>query len=191
MKKIVILILLIGLSSCRDRNVPVAQGNEQDTLELSEPLQVETNRIVTLLPEAREAVGEWLAYATAQNEIETMRTATGREIVENSEPLVQIMESLQSTMPPEFWESAVRARVNVLVTKAQLLHQRANKKYRNQEEIYASARDLIEEFDNFKIQLNELFLSTPADFEEELDREFEESFSRRDTILQEPVSMER
>lgn len=161
-------------TACEDRTSPEQMNPEQDSLELSRPVQVETNMVVHLLPEAQEAVMEWLAYATAQNEIQTMRNATGRDLVENSEPLVQIMESLQATIPPELQETAVRARVNVLVTKARLLHQRANKKYRSEDEIYEAATDLIREFDNFKIQLNEVFLSSPEDFELELDREFEE-----------------
>lgn len=174
MKKIFIIISLLIFTACRDRTVQDTGNNEQDSLELSRTLQVENDRVVTLLPEAEEAVNEWLAYATAQNEIRALRNATGHDIVETSEPMVQIMEGLQSTIPPELQENAVKARVNVLVTKARLLHQRANKKYRNEDDIYGAAGDLIEEFDNFKIQLNEVFLSTPEDFELELDQEFRE-----------------
>lgn len=176
MKKIFVIVSFLIITACQDRTVQDTGDDGQDTLELSRTLEVENDRVVTLLPEAQEAINEWLAYATAQNEIQELRNATGHDIVETSEPMVQIMEGLQSTIPPELQETAVRARVNVLVTKARLLHQRANKKYRNEEEIYGAASDLIEEFDNFKIQLNEVFLSTPEDFELELDREFEEGF---------------
>lgn len=174
MKIIFAIASLLIITSCQDSSVQDTGDDGQDTLELSRTLQVENDRVVTLLPEAEEAISEWLAYATAQNEIQTLRSATGRDIIETSEPMVQIMESLQSTLPPQLQETAVKARVHVLITKARLLHQRANKKYLSEDEIYGAASDLVEEFDNFKIQLNEVFLSTPEDFELELDREFEE-----------------
>ena len=151
----------------------------RDTVAFSEPIEVETNRTVTLLPEAQAAVSEWLAYATAQNEIEAMKGATGTEIVQSSEPLVQIMENLYTTLPDTLQVTAVLARTNVLQTKAQVLHQLANRKNKNASEVFKAANDVITEFNNFKLQLNELFLKTPEDFELELDREFEET---RDTL---------
>ena len=64
---------------------------QQDSLRLSEPLPLETNRTVTLIPEARDAVSEWLAYATAQHEVENLKSTTGKEIIQNSRPLFKIM----------------------------------------------------------------------------------------------------
>ena len=63
----------------------------------------------------------------------------------------------------------------MLYTKAGVLHQLANKKDESADEIYKAANELITEFDNFKIQLNELYLKAPEDFELELDRQYEES----------------
>lgn len=185
MKKTLFFLALIFCASCEENVQQDTVSGEQDSLQLSEPLTVETNRMVNLLPEAREAVSEWLAYATAQNEVQALRTATGEEIIQSSEPLRQIMENLYATLPAALNQPAVRARANVLLTKSVILHQASNKKNKDPEEIYQLANDLIFEFDNFKIQLNELYLKSPEDFDLDLDREFEES-RRGDTIQESP-----
>ena len=188
MKKILLLpILLVCLAACEEKNVQQNQTSTGDTIAFSQPIEVETNRTVTLLPNAQEAISEWLAYATAQNEVETLKGATGTEVIQSSEPLVQIMDNLYRTLPDTLKVTAVRARTNVLHTKAQILHQLANKKNKDASEVFRAANEVITEFDNFKLQLNELFLKTPEDFELELDREFEES---QDTIPRAPATQE-
>lgn len=161
--------------ACEENTEPQKMPEPQDSLELSQPMSLETNRTVTLMTNAREAVSEWLAYAMAQNEVENLKSRTGKEIILNAEPLLEIMENLNSSIPDTLQTKAVRARTNVLYTKAGILHQLSNKKDENADEIFKAANSLITEFDNFKIQLNELYLKAPEDFERELDRQFEES----------------
>ena len=174
MKKFLFFLVMTGFLSCDEK--PQAQVEvEQDTAKLSDTLEVQSNRQVSLLPEAQEKVGDWLAFATAYNQVEDMRSATGRDLVSNSQPIVQIMDALNSTLPDSLQQVPVRARTTVLVTKANVLHQVATKKDVKAQEVFNAANDIILEFDNFKLQLNELFLKTPADFEIELDRQFEES----------------
>lgn len=182
MKKYLFLPALLFCLACEENAQQQTEPVQQDSLELSEPLQVETNRRVTLMPEAQQAVSEWLAYATAQHEIENMKNTTGKEIIRNSEPLLQIMENLHTSIPDSLQVNAVQARTNVLLTKAGILHQLSNKKDKEAGEIFKAANDLVVEFDNFKLQLNELFLPSPEDFELELDREFEESRQRKDSL---------
>lgn len=175
MKKILLLFFFLSLISCEE-NKPVPQAeNVQSKTSFSDALEVETNRTVTLSPEARQVAGEWLAYATAQDEIKNLENKTGSEIMETSGNLMQIMESLRTTLPDTLRSPAVVARTNVLLTKAYVLHQLSNKKQKNPDEIFDVASDLVVEFDNFKLQLNEMFLKTPENFELELDREFEAS----------------
>lgn len=174
MKKFLLLFLVLLLISCKEEAPKPDTSNQESKVRFSEQLQVTTNRRVNLLPEAREEVSQWLAYATAQNEMESLKTSTGQDILDSSNSIMQIMESLQSSIPDTLQTPAVLSRSNVLVTKAKILHQLSNKKEKDAEEIFEVANDLIVEFDNFKLQLNELFLKTPTDFEQELDEEFEE-----------------
>jgi hypothetical protein len=174
MRKIFIILSLVFFFSCGEKQeAPVpAITSEKSFLD---PLEVNTTRVVNLSPQARELAGEWLAYATAQNEIQALKNSTGQEIVTSANNLVQIMDNLRSTIPDSLQSTAVEARTNVLYTKAQVLHQLSNKKQKNPDEIFDLAEDMVTEFENFKLQLNELFLKTPENFETELDREFEES----------------
>ena len=117
MKKFLLFLVLASFLSCDEK--PQAQAAvETETASLSDTLQVQTNRQVTLQPEAQEKVSDWLAYATAHNQVEDMRSATGRDLVSNSQPVVQIMEALSSSLPDSLQQVPVRARISVLVTKA-------------------------------------------------------------------------
>lgn len=181
MKKNCFIVLGILLSmSCADD--PQQESPSGSHSGFSESIQVDSRRSVHLTPEAQEEVSQWLAYATAQNEIEGMREATGIQIIGNSQPLVQIMESLESTIPDTLNVVPVQSRANVLLTKAKVLHQRSSKKDKEPQEIFEAANDLIVEFDNFKLQLNERFLKRPEDFELELDKEFEQSQEQQDSL---------
>lgn len=181
MKNLLLLLSILLLVSCKEEPPKPTGINPEAKARFSEELQVTTNRRVNLLPEAREEVSQWLAYATAQNEMESLRNSTGHEILDSSNSIMQIMESLKSSIPDTLQTPAVTSRTNVLVTKAKILHQLSNKKEKDAKEIFDVANDLIVEFDNFKLQLNELFLKTPVDFEEELDEEFEKSLEPENT----------
>ena len=174
MRKFLLLFTLISLFSCAEKQ-EAKVSEVQSERKFSDRLELNSTRTVNLLPEARQVAGEWLAYATAQNEIQNLENSTGMDIMDASNNLVQIMENLNTSIPDTLRSTAVEARTNVLYTKAQVLHQLSTKKQKNPDEIFDVAGDLVVEFDNFKLQLNELFLKTPENFETELDREFEES----------------
>lgn len=174
MKRISFFLLLVLVLGC-DEKKPVEKELVSDSMSLSDTLEVQTNRRVSLLPEAQEKVSSWLEYATAHNQVEDLKSSTGRDLVSNSQPVVQIMEALNNSLPDSLQEAPVLARTTVLVTKAKVLNQVATKKDITPSEVFEAANDIILEFDNFKLQLNELYLKTPADFELELDRQFEES----------------
>ena len=175
MKRFLTLASFLILLSCQEKEkkeiIPESNGKRS----FSEEIGFTSNRKVSLIPEARAEVNEWLAYATAQHEMENLASETGTEILTASKSIVQIMETLNNTIPDTLRSKPVLARANVLLTKAKVLHQLSNKKNKNADEVFQVAQDLITEFDNFKIQVNELFLKTPGDFELELDREFKES----------------
>lgn len=175
MRKILIVFLMFSLFACDENQQAPSTAPVQSSTSFSDRLEVSKAREVTLSSDARAIAADWLAYITAQNEIENLENKTGTEIMETSNNLVQIMENLKSSMPDTLRTIAVEARTNVLLTKAHVLHQYATKKQKVPDEIFAVANDLVVEFDNFKLQLNELFLKTPENFELELDREFQDS----------------
>jgi hypothetical protein len=175
MKKILFFITLVTLFACEEESKAPQREATPGKTAFSDELEISLDRRVNLIPEAREIVSTWLAYITAQDEVQRLDNRTGTEIMETSNNLMQIMSSLSSTLPDTLRSPAVEARTNVLLTKANVLHQLSNKKQKNPDEIFEVAEDIVIEFENFKLQLNELFLKTPENFEMELDDEFEES----------------
>lgn len=170
MKKIIWGFSIIILAGC-NQNAGDEQIQSQETIDttaLQQPLQV-PNEEVILLPEAREITGDWLAYLTAQSEINNFRNYTLNEVISNATPIAEIMQSLRQTVPAGFKTNAVQTRLSVLYTKAKVLERLSRSRNSKPEEIAQTAEELPVEFNNFKIQLNELFLKTLEDFELELD----------------------
>ena len=177
MKKLV-FISFIFLWSCGEKSSNKDISSTQlDSIALQQPIKT-TNQEVVLLPEAREQVIQWLSYIAAQNEIDQLKNYNLRQTIESSKPISQVMESLASSIPDSLNSNAVRARANVLATKAKVLDQLSHRRQLDADAITEVASEIPVEFNNFKIQLNELFLKTLEDFEEELD-EFK---AERDTI---------
>ena len=166
----ILLILFVGCNQNKSENSNESQDKE-NTIALNQKLDFSKEQ-VSLLPEAREITNEWLAYITAQSEIENLKNYTINDVIANATPITEIMQSLKVTVPARLKTNAVQARLGVLVTKAKILQQLAEKREVNAEEVARIAKELPLEFNNFKTQVNELFLKTLEEFEEELD-EFE------------------
>lgn len=182
MKKLLLFPLaLFLLIACKHENDTQASVITDSEISLADTLRISSPRQVDLLPEAREQVRDWLAYATATDVVENMEGLTGNDIVAASNNLVQIMENLRTTLPDTLQKPAVEARATVLLTKANVLYQVGNTARVNPERVFHLARDIVFEFDNFKLQVNEIFLKAPSDFEKELDKAFEDSL-QKDTL---------
>ncbi len=166
-----ISLLLIGCNQNKSTEPDTGQ-NMQDSLVFSQNLNL-PNTQVRLLPEAQALTSGWLAYITAESEIENFKKYSVKEVTANSRPIAEIMLSLKETIPDSLKSNAVKARVGVLYTKAKVLEQLSNKRNVNPSEINEVAQQIPVEWNNLKIQLNELFLKTLEQFEQELD-EFEE-----------------
>lgn len=181
MKKFCFLLLLLSALACKkDQKVTAESDNLMNTEAFQEKLEIK-ERNIQLAPEARNYALEWVAYITAQNEIERLEKASVGEIAQNSKAISQIMMSLKNSVPDSLKSISVNARLNVVSTKAQLLNQLAERRKKDPKLIAQTAEELHLEFSNLKIQLNELFLETLEDFEKELDefeREESELFER-------------
>lgn len=174
MKNLVFLFIFCLLVGCKqDKKSAELSNNTVDPSSFEQTIKVSENE-VQLVPEAREQAVQWLAYITAQNEVKSLKDASVHQVMESSKPLVQIMESLQNTVPDTLRSTPVEARINVLVTKAHILEQLATQRDPNPDKIAEVAKDIPQEFNNFKLQLNELFLKSIEDFEKEMDKMEEE-----------------
>ncbi|MGY5850727.1 hypothetical protein [Salegentibacter sp. F14] len=170
MKLLLPLLSLWILGGCKSDVNPQAKGQTVlDSTLLSKNIRLPDTE-VELLPEARKHAVQWVNYITAQNEINNLKSDNLNQIIENAKPISQIMQSLKSTVPDTLKSKAVIARLNVLATKSQVLEQLATRRNKNLEKISQTAQEIPIEFNNFKLQLNELFLKSLEDFERELDQ---------------------
>jgi hypothetical protein len=164
-----ILIILISVG-CNDNNNATTQEEKvtTDPAALEKPLNLKKQQ-VSLLPEAQIITSEWLAYITAQNEIENLKKYSLKDVISNASPIAEIMQNLRETVPDTIKNNAVMSRVTVLYTKAKVLEQQANSRTIQPKQIAATAQELPVDFNNLKIQINEIFLKSLEDFELELD----------------------
>ncbi len=170
MKNFLILLLALLLGSCgrTGENDQATNTEEIDTTAFQKTLQVPDEEVV-LVPEARELTMNWLAYLTAQSEIENFDTYTVNDVMSNATPIAEIMLALRQSVPDSLKTNSIQTRVSVLYTKSKVLEHMANRRSGNPEAIRTTAEELPVEFNYFKIQINELFLKTLEDFEQELD----------------------
>lgn len=170
MRNLLFLFISLLLFGCNQNKNPEPNTGQkiQDSIAFSQNLNI-VNAEVQLLPEAKAITSEWLAYITAESEIENFKNYSIKEVAANSRPIAEIMLSLKETIPDSLKFNAVKARVGVLFTKAKVLEQLSNKRNLNPSEINQVAQQIPSEFNNLKIQLNELFLKTLEQFEQELD----------------------
>ena len=160
MKILLPLFSLLILSGCKsDVNAEANEQTELDSSLLAKNISLPETE-VELLPEAREHAVQWVNYITAQNEINNLKSASLNQIIGNAKPISQIMQSLKTTVPDTLKSKAVDARLNVLATKAQVLEQLATRRNKNLDQISKTAQEIPVEFNNFKLQLNELFLKS-------------------------------
>lgn len=173
MKNLLFLLISLLVLGCKQNTNPKPDNSRaiEDSIAFTQNLEY-PNIQVQLLPEPKAITSEWLAYITAEIEIENFKKYNVQEVAANSRPIAEIMLSLKETIPDSLKSNAVKARVGVLYTKAKVLEQLSNKRNVNPAEINKVARQIPVEWNNLKIQLNELFLKTLEQFEKEVD-EFE------------------
>jgi hypothetical protein len=195
MKNLFLILLALFLLGCEEpKNLEEnAAKKVEDSIAFSQNLKV-SNQEVLLLPEASAITSEWLAFLTAQIEIDNFREYTVNEAVSNARPIAEIMRSLRETLPDTLKSNATEARLAVIYTKAKVLEQSSKKRNPDPLEIATIAEEIPTEFNNFKIQINELFLKTLEQFEMELDefdadqeRDTTETSKPRAPVMENPV----
>jgi len=181
--------------SCEDNGKTTkdvkATYQQENAKNFSKEVKLSKNRSASLLPKAEQATNNWMAYITAKNEIERMDRFTLQEVVNNSNNLLQSVQVLQDSVPEVFETTPIKTRLTVLLTKTHLLEQEAKKKISDAEKIEVLSQELYTSFENFKIQLNEVFIKSVEDFEFELDERIKKQDSlaniKKDTIFQSRV----
>lgn len=175
MKRFFLFIVALSIISCRtEHDAEDSAKDAADTTAFQEEIKTE-EELETLEPEARNFALNWVEFITAQNEIEKLKGSKVGDVMNNSGAIAQIMQSLKTSLPDSLKSIPVEARLNVVNTKAQLLNQYSHKQEPDAEAISQTASELYTEFNNLKLQMNEIFRKSLEDFEREL-----EEFERRE-----------
>lgn len=135
--------------------------------------KMENLREVTLVPKAKEATAEWLAFLTARAEIIKLPQISLQEIVNNSNNIFQATVQLQKKIPTVFQVNPIESRVSVLLTQVSLLKQESTKQQGDPKKIEQAAKATYTAFINLEIQLNEVFLQSIEDFEFKFNQAFD------------------
>jgi len=162
--------MLLMIASCNQNK---QTGNKVtssiiDTTSVDQNLKIPSQNI-QLLPAATQFTSEWLGFVTAQEEIRNFQNYTIKDVISNAKPIVEIMKSMQESVPDTLKSKPVQARLTVIYSKAKILEQLAARPENKTKRIAEAAESLPLEFNNLKIQINELFLKTLEDFDSELD----------------------
>lgn len=183
----VVSLCLLSIS-CQDKNKTDSAKSfqEERTLSFSEKLEVLDDQFVELLPQAKKETAKWLAYITAQSEINRFKTYTVQDAVNHATTVKKIMAELSETVPKTFQVKPVLSRISVLVTLSNVLKQSSNNPSSTAEEIAVTAEKIPVAFQNLKIQLNEVFRKGLEDFKLELEET--DSIEKKELKKEKPLS---
>ncbi len=166
---LVAILFCWGFVACEDKEEKTSEESasfqEKNAQKFSQQLEIPSNKNVELLPEAKTATANWMAYLTTKNEIERLENFTFQEVVDNSNNMLRSITEMQDSIPEKFQETPIKARLNVLLTKAHLLSQEAKRQQPTAEDIQELSKDLYIAFGNLEVQLNEVFVKPLEELE--------------------------
>jgi len=171
------ILLLVGCNEDEKNKKALESFQEKKTAQLKESVKIAEIKNVSLSAEARDSVSQWPEFLTFENEIADIQNSSIQVIVNSSNNLKETSAGLISTIPPIFREIPIKARINVLYTKASILVQETSKTNFDNDLITEKVKELMISFQNLKTQLNEVFLKTLEEFEQEIEKRIQQQDS--------------
>lgn len=124
-------------------------------------IQIDTIYIQSLNPSAKETTMDWNAYTALESEMHRMKAFNISEVLNNTDNIIRISDTLQKTIPDTLQKRPVKSRLKLIKTQAknlkQLLHFRSQDSARINESIYK----LVQGYSSLNIQINEIHIKTP------------------------------
>ncbi|WP_127846009.1 hypothetical protein [Psychroflexus aestuariivivens] len=133
-------------------------GQSEQSKNLEETLQTDTISVTSLSKASEEVTREWMSYIALNSEIERMDNYSLQDLVNNSETILKVTDSLQQTVPKKINTNALQARIRTLYTHARLLEENAKRNKPNPDQLKELGTKLKLDFNNFNIQINEVFI---------------------------------
>ncbi|NBC57145.1 MAG: hypothetical protein GVY05_02520 [Bacteroidetes bacterium] len=158
-------VLLFGccVLACQNqtdrKTLSQAEKAREDSLKIA--LNLKPYQSTKLIPRADSVVKSWPMYEELEIEVNRLENYTLQDVISNISTLHSVVDSLQETIPKAVDTFPVISRVNVLNTKAKHLMLLSEKQRPKLRDIKKMAEEYPFEFNNLKIQLNEVFIELP------------------------------
>lgn len=152
--------LLIACQNKTDRKtLSQKEKARDDSLKIA--LDIKNYQATELNPRADSLAKSWPMYEELRIEVNRLEDYTLQDVISNISTLHSVIDSLQKTVPKAVDTFPVTSRVNVLNTKAKHILLLGEKQQPKLSDIKKMAEEYPFEFNNLKIQLNEVFIEMP------------------------------
>lgn len=126
--------------------------------ELQKQMNLDTIEMIALSDKAKRVTEEWIKYIALNSEIKRLENYTVQDVITNASTIENVVDSLSIGIPREFDKKPVRTRIVTLNTHAKLLKENSERIEPDPSEIKDLSAKLKIDFNNFNIQLNEVFI---------------------------------
>ncbi|MFD2825855.1 hypothetical protein ACFSYG_05185 [Leeuwenhoekiella polynyae] len=148
-----LLILLLSLSSCKEKQEVVADPREAtDTLQIA--YQPNKKQEIILTPSAKNATESWENYLELAAQIDALDTVRVGYLRVNGKDWISNASLAQTKVKDSFANTAIESRLTVLFTKTNTLIQEASKLEVDTAAVNKEATELYNTFQNLKLQIN-------------------------------------
>lgn len=130
----------------------------EEQSQFQKKITLDSIKSVQLTEKAQKETDEWMMYIALNSEVKRFDNYTLLDVVNNSETIEKVVDSLSITVPKQFDTKAINARVVTLKTHANLLKENSDRVEPRASEIKDLSAKLKIDFNNLKIQLNEVFI---------------------------------
>lgn len=160
MKKICGILFCLAFLSCQnDKN---SENNTQEKIDFYEnKVQIDTIFIQQLSTPAHEIAMDWNAYVAIQSEMNRMKNFSVSEVLNNTDNIIRISDSLQKNIPDPIQKRTIRSRLKLIETQAKRLKQLFHFRSQDSTKINESIYKMVQGFSSLNIQINEIYIETP------------------------------
>ncbi|SDZ80066.1 hypothetical protein [Psychroflexus halocasei] len=160
MKKVCGILFCLAFLSCQnDKN---SKNDTQEKIDFYEnKVQVDTIFIQQLSKPASEVAMDWNAYVALQSEINRMKNFSISEVLNNTDNIIRISDSLQKSIPDPLQKRTVNSRLKLIETQAKRLKQLLHFRSQDSSKINESIYKLVQGYSSLNIQINEIYIETP------------------------------
>lgn len=154
----VFAVLSLAISCADKKEEPKQDTKAKMSAELRKKINLDSIKAVALSEKAKRVTEDWIMYIAVNSEVEDLEEYTLLDVVNNSETINKVVDSLAITVPDVFETNAVNARIITLQTHAKLLKENSDRTEPDPTEVEDLSAKLKLDFNNLNIQLNEVFI---------------------------------